>query len=475
MFEVAISRLGKILETHPWAGELAGILPLSALIDFMDLPRKLHVFELAGAVPFWSWPVTPAGSRLLLSSKHTQRDCCLDRYGSSVALTALDGCYGDQYIVSSPETVRMCISSRETHTLPNDHDNMAGENLKIQNLEIICISRERKPERRFQPSQSWLGRILLDPWLAFSYQYLLISTLGWIMLLGMIIMSGIFRCYLSLTFLIVIPVTGVVIFCLHGSTPRRLLVQEQSDYNRLVVVAEHMNATDWMVFYGESTIVNSLLNRPLEPMGPRLSKSASAILRGALRVLVLGQWGLAIGVAALKDWNAFFITFWIAFCIFSHAYLIAPPMSANDWMRSYANIKMARYQTQLSSRRSLFNTIIALNPDTFSWDNRMDQEDRTKFSEGAMRWIDPILTRGSSRTKWEDATRTAMDEALLRYSTESLVSPAWQDKDGEVLGFDWNDNYSREYWKSFILEGIYMAAKIKEETRLFGRKVTKIV
>jgi hypothetical protein len=312
----------------------------------------------------------------------------------------------------------------------------------------------------------------------FSYGYLLVSAMGWIMLLGTIVMSGIFQCYLSLAFLVVIPVTGTVIFCLYGSTPRRLLVEDASEYNRLIVVAEHMNSMDWTVFYGESTIINSLLNRPLEPIGPQVSRFVSISLRVVLRILILGQWGLVLGAAALKDWNAYFITFWITFCIFLHAYLIPPLMSTSDWMKFRANIKLDRYQTRLSSRRALINTILALNPDTFSWSNDMKLEDRTKLDKGAMRWVDPILAPSSSRTKWEDATRTAMDEALKTYSTEILASPAWQGGKGDVLGSDWNTAYPLEggnYWKPFILEGIHMAAKIKEEAELSGRKVAKIL
>ena len=31
---------------------------------------------------------------------------------------------------------------------------------------------------------------------------------------------------------------------------------------------------------------------------------------------------------------------------------------------------------------------------------------------GPMRWVNPVLAPGYSRTKWEDATRAAMDEAV---------------------------------------------------------------
>jgi hypothetical protein len=477
MLEAAISRLDDALQRHPWAKELAGILPLSALIDFIDVPKKLHVVELAGTVPLWSWPITPAGSRLLLSNEHMQKTCCLDRYGSSVALVALDGRYGDQYVVSSPETIRMCVSSQVIHKIGNSHDNMSGKDLRTQNLEIVHVSGINQ-EGRLQPSQSWLRRILIVPWSMSSSRYLLVSTMGWIIFIGSIIMSGFFQCYLSLAFLLLTLATGIITFFLYGSTPRRLLNHNGSGFNRLIVVAEHMNSMDWTIFYGDSTVINSLLNRPLEPAGLHVSRSASIIFRMALRIFILGQWGLVLGAAALKDWNAYFITFWIVVCVFSHAYLIPSVTSVNDWMKHRANIKFERYKTQLSSRRALLNTIMALNPDTFFWNEDSKQEDRARFSNDSLGWIDPILAQGSSRTAWESATRAAMDEALQKYTIEMLSSPQWQSNKDNILLPTWSSVYpstKQNYWKPFILEGIHIAAKIKQEARLSGRKITELI
>jgi hypothetical protein len=101
-----------------------------------------------------------------------------------------------------------------------------------------------------------------------------------------------------------------------------------------------MNSADWLVIYGESTLVNSLLNCPLEPNGPSLSPGMAAAFRFLLRLLILGQWGLALGAAATKNWSSYFICFWIAFSIFSHAYLITPARSAKDWSKLQANLKV---------------------------------------------------------------------------------------------------------------------------------------
>jgi hypothetical protein len=283
MFESAVKGLAAILDRNHWVAELAGILPLSALIDFIDIPPKLHIFQLAGAAPLWSWPVTPAGSRLLLSDdKPLQQGCYLDRYGNSVALLGLDGRWGERYNLASPETVRLCVTSHRACTIDNLHGNMNDDDKRIQNLEVIYVSRLQPPNRH-ELSSSWLRHVLLDPWWMYSPRYLATSILGWITLLGMIAMCIILQTYLAMAFLLVVPLTGTVIFALYGSSPRGLLVTEPVSgkrYNRLILVAEHVNAADWIVFYGESTIVNSLLNRPLEPRGPRKSWSVGRRPRG---------------------------------------------------------------------------------------------------------------------------------------------------------------------------------------------------
>ncbi|KAI9654121.1 MAG: hypothetical protein M1829_000975 [Trizodia sp. TS-e1964] len=430
MYKEAISNLNEIVRNNPWAGELAGVLPLSAVVDFIKVPQKLHVLQLAGATPLWSWPVTPAGSRVLQSSFHTEKICCLDQYGSTVALNALDGRYGDQYFLSNPETVRMCISSKKAKTIQNNHANMLEDDSRIQNLELS----------------------------------MLISVLGWVMLLGIASMSAILECYLSLAFLIVVPSTGFVIFCLYGITPRRLLVEnpkrllvenpkrplvedqeepkkllgeDLDEYNRLIVVSEHPNAMSWKIFYGESVTVNSLLNRPVEPVGLQLPEFVLNFLRIALKILILAQWALALGAAALKDWNGYFITFWIFF---------------------------------------------SLNPDTFDYKAEAET-DRTKFKGEAMKWIDPILASGSSRTRWQQATQSAMVEVSEQCQAEPpldiLAAPEWRSGNADhLLSQGWNDVYpsnKQNYWKPFIVEGIYMAAKIKQEAQLSGQKVANTV
>src|SRR5262245_48921252 len=89
-----------------WAQQLAGILPLSTLIEFIDLTSKLHIYELRGSVALWNWPVTPTGARLLFSNEDTTSACCLDRVGRCAVLHCFDCRYGDWYPCTTPTTTR---------------------------------------------------------------------------------------------------------------------------------------------------------------------------------------------------------------------------------------------------------------------------------------------------------------------------------------------------------------------------------
>jgi len=460
MLDAAVAAFQRILDRNPWTPELAGILPLSALIDFIEIPPKLHAFQLVGAAPLWSWPITPAGSRLLLSDDEAlQQRCFLDRHGNSITLHGLDGLYGAAYVVANPETLRLCLSASPPRTIANLHANMQGDNLRVQRLDVVHVSRLplARPAPPSSSSSSWLRFVLLEHWRVYSARYLATAALGWVVLLAMIVMSAILRTYIALAFLVTVPATGAVLFALYGSSPRRLLVTKSTTverYNRLILVAEHMNSTHWTAFYGESTILNSLINRPLEPAGLVIAPAARPVLRACLRVLILGQWAMALAAAATKNWNSYFICFWIAFCIFLHAYVITTHRSAEDWMRSCVGLRMQRYRTNLSSRRTLLNTIMALNPATFPLDLKTGQNDLSCFRKEALKWINPILEPGAGRTRWEEASLKAMREER----EQSPKSPFPSDH--------WRREYGKDYWNPFILEGIEIAARIRLEAKL---------
>ncbi|KAF1963467.1 hypothetical protein CC80DRAFT_498644 [Byssothecium circinans] len=475
MFDGAIGSLQSILKNHSWISELAGILPLSALIDFIDVPLKLHIFELVGGVPLWSWPITPAGSRLLLSNKATQESLCLDRFGYSTSLVALDGRYGEQYFVTSPETLRLAVESQHVVTVENEHENMKDGNLRAQSLEVVFLHRTEE-EGRGKGSEIRSSSLRFQHWSLHSAWFLAVSMAGWFALFGFIATTVIFRYYLATAFLALMPITGIFVHNIYGIRPRRLLVTDSSTYNRMIVVSEHMNSADWTAFYGESTILNSLLNRPLKPIGSKENSPAMLKLQMAvLRFLILGQWGMAIGASATKDWNSFFICFWIAVCIVTHAYVITPKSQAKDWLKTCASINIHRYRTKVSSRRALLNTLISLNPDTFaeSKDAQGDlKEDTTRLYDQALRWIDPILKISGNRTIWERATLDALNEVAGR-TLKDLASDEFRRNKPSPLSAKWNGDYKDKdcYWRKFVPEGIYVASKIKLQAQLPGRKV----
>ena len=87
---------------------IAGILPLAALIDFTDPEHVLHFYQLSGQGIVWNWVITPACARLILSHDGTSA-CCLDQGSAVPPLWCLDGRWGDQYHCSNPSTIRACM------------------------------------------------------------------------------------------------------------------------------------------------------------------------------------------------------------------------------------------------------------------------------------------------------------------------------------------------------------------------------
>ncbi|KAK3954403.1 hypothetical protein QBC32DRAFT_207823 [Pseudoneurospora amorphoporcata] len=481
MFEQATQLLKDIVGKYPWVSEVAAILPLSALIDFIDVPQKLHIHQLMSAVPLWSWPVTPSGSQLLLLEEAPkQRECVLDRFGRSISLHGLDGRYGDDYLVANPETVRLVLDSLPVTDIPNNHDNMKESNLRLQNLEVNSKERGVPAQDGPSRSRSWTLSSWLSRTSSASISYQVTSFLGWIAFLGCLIAAIFFRLHIATAFFALMPTTGLAVTLMYPGSPRRLLNSHKpSEYNRMVVVAEHMNATDWVVFYGESTLVNSLLNTPLEPAGRQGASTKNKklpLLRTILRVFVLGQWGLAIAAAATKDWNAFFISFWIIFCNVTHAYVIPPRHQAGAWASAKrgADLLLKRYAMTVSSRRALLSTLLALNPDSFGETAAQTEvtvkkgaentSTQSPFPDGTTKFLDPILKPGRARSAWEQATL----EALREITPQLFQSPHEE----------WNVRYREQYegqfyWKRFIAEGISLAASIREQGGLdkSGRKV----
>ena len=162
---------------------------------------------------------------------------------------------------------------------------MGGRDLRRQTLEVVYVSRtSREPRRRNMLLRVVPGFAWTDSW-----HFVTASIVGWVSLLAMIAMSIILQTYLSLAFLLLMPATGSVVCILYGITPRRLLINSASSFNRMVLVAENTNATNWTIFYGESTILNSLLNRLLEPQGLVIGPTLTAIFRKVLRILIASQ------------------------------------------------------------------------------------------------------------------------------------------------------------------------------------------
>jgi hypothetical protein len=469
-----------------WISELAGILPLSALIDFVDTPRALHVFQLRGKLPSWCWLVTPSGSRILLHSDSNAAGCCLDLDKAGRAPMCLDGRFGDKYPMANAETVRMCLEATKCEPVKVDAKDKerfkeeAGR--RPQSLEIVTVKEDESTSTSFMEP-----RKKRKEW----WWYNTCRVIGWILCVGLVACSGMMKCWLALIFLVVVVLTGWNVHQIHSAQPRKLGERaEPSKYNRLVITADHENASNWRAFYGRSHVVNSLLNWPIVSES---SQQPSRWLFLSLRTLILAQWITVVGAASMKGWDAYIIAFWILLCIVLISHVFAAERDAKQWLADNAGVHLKRYEVKLSSRRALLNTLMALNPDTLQdnvqvkghaeilTESADDLEDRPQDdspdepknggSQGnrtdgvasekslradGVRWIDPILRKGEDRTKWEEATCRAMSYEI---DTENFVKFAEDYRDPK-----------RFYWWRFIKEGIEIAGKIEKEAGISGHE-----
>ena len=391
-------------DLSPWLQQLAGILPLSALVEFVDVATKLHTFELNRSVPNWNWPVTPAGARLLLSRRAStpNNDAChLDQVGNSPVLHCIDGRHGDWYPSSTQATTRMCISKPKKHSfVPNPSQSLMDAEARKQQLDIISLKRlKHPPQSRGTVKNGHLARLSnrLFRWRGSQYSiaYRLTAGTGWVFWIGLILLCIMSRLYVAGVYLLLMPLTGIVVSYTHGGKPRRLLDERPSPFTRLIVAADSLNATKWLAFYGESSVLNSLLNKPLVRITTKTSLGPLKIL---LRLLIAGQWVLAVGSCALQDWNALVISFWIGFCAIMASYVYSPEKAARDWLQYNCNYVIECTSTEFSSRRAMLGALLYLNPES---------------KERLTSWIDPILADSADRRAWESAFLSVKETGIL--------------------------------------------------------------
>ncbi|KAG8162403.1 hypothetical protein KVR01_008168 [Diaporthe batatas] len=349
----------------------------------------------------------------------------------------------------SPETIRLLLSV----AIANHHENMKRSDNRLQRLEIVRVDRSTRTSTIKQQGT-----------------YVATSIAGWVILISLLALCIATGLYLSSSFLIVVTLTGIAIHIAHSCEPRKLGKPVGSNFKRLVIAARHMNETEWQVFFGESTVINSLLNWPLRAKR-RYNFAPEAITKNLLRLLFLSQWGLAVGAATLQGWDAFVITFWIMVCIVVNSFVFASDARVGHWAEMHAlsdgsanaaGIRMERFVAELSSRRALLNTIMALNPDTIIEGSAPTEggQNPLVLNEEALRWMDQILKVSADRARWQEASLSAMLEE------SSAINRTSRSVDGPKPGEGWQTGYEAEYWARFIPEGIQMAKKIRKEAQL---------
>ncbi|ORY05584.1 hypothetical protein BCR34DRAFT_632964 [Clohesyomyces aquaticus] len=398
-------------ELQMWGQQLANILPLAALLEFVDVEKKLHMLELSGFCPMWNWPLTPVGARLLLSDQDTTDACCLDRDNRVPVLHCMDGKYGDAYPSSAPATLRLIISGTRVHKkITNRGFDSNGSKTRKQLLELFLVQE--------RPAQNHWIRSVGGVYGNASPLYVFVSIFGWSIWVALLFLCAISALYLAIGYLLLMPATAVAVTLRFGSKPRELTSMKQpGNANRFALATNSLNGSEWWAFYGPKIPINGLLNRPLlRGQPPRHDKLG----RWLIRLCVVSQWTVAIASCAKQSWDAFAVTLWIAFCAIVMKCLYSSERGAVDWLKYVCGLEIKRVKVPFTSRRSLLGALIRLNPD--------------RETTG---WLDPIISKTHEERKlWEAAVYEYIDSRVV------------------------NEKHCAEYWYPFVLEGVEMGDKI---------------
>ncbi|KAH8589606.1 hypothetical protein B0O99DRAFT_692341 [Bisporella sp. PMI_857] len=171
------------------------------------------------------------------------------------------------------------------------------------------------------------------------------------------------------------PLTGLMIRAMYGTRSRELLDNRNTPFDRLVVVTESLNSSQWWGFLGESNTVNSLLNKP-HYHDAIIPDNGNKSLRMMLAFLIGSQWCLTVSACSVQGWNAYIVPSWILLCavVSSHGYPLRSRVK--DWLQHDCGIRIRHIVAEFSSQRSLLSTLVYLNPDS---------------KESRMLWINPVL------------------------------------------------------------------------------------
>lgn len=445
-----------------WLADAAGILPLSALIEFTDVAIKIHSYELSGRGLLWNWLVSPISARLLFSINDGSNTCCLDRAERTPPLHCIDGRWGALYPAHSPFTIRACVSQTNQSFRGVKHTNDTVSGFRRQRLEVVRVLLEKiETEGRFGSDAEVenVGGSNRNPQRFLSLTHILrqidkhgrgwfsIMLIGWLLWFLVLVMSLLAGLYLAVSYLVTLALTGLVIRYSHGHKARKLLDRGPSEFSRMVVLCDSLNGNNWVVFIGGHRAVDSLLNKPLYKSKP---VPVPRVLRGLSRLLVAAQWGLTVAACALQDWNALVISVWIAVCACTSTYIYTERSSVQGWLKSN-QVVLEKAEVTFGTRQAMLSALVALNPDRKN-----------------MKWINPILEPSEDRKKWEEALLEKLETGRFIASSlgiyRELTSGFW------ILGTCHDNDTQQQYWWQFIEEGVDVVKDLDGWLQGLGKK-----
>jgi hypothetical protein len=135
---------------------------------------------------------------------------------------------------------------------------MEDPHARRQKLSISHLIAEQEDGRTGAGEISILDRVVRESKGMFRespLRYNMMLVIGWIFWKCLVVVCFIAGLYIAASYLILMPVTGILIRQLHGGKPRKLLRRKVESYDRLIVATSSLNGSSWWAYYGKNTVV----------------------------------------------------------------------------------------------------------------------------------------------------------------------------------------------------------------------------
>jgi hypothetical protein len=285
------------------------------------------------------------------------------------------------------------------------HDQGKNSIRRYQTLHVYRMKRSRKPHSLRHRANKF-------------FDLLPCQALLYLVLAGLTVFLIMFGCYGTAAMIIVSATSKVVAKTTRIRRPPGYL-KNSEDHGACMLVAAHENATEWHLYVGDRSVVDTFLNKPMFDIPSGQSSQLAAKWFSSAHLLQLAAMTF---VAAQKGWDGVCLVVLLA-AHWAASFFYSSQALASDWLEREgidAEVKSFEYGGRFAMMGSI-----------------------QLFSQSAStRWMDPILVPHPRREAWLTRLRGEVWEHHLDNNDERWLDIAANTSfaAAEVLRAEFGDN-----------------------------------